>query len=447
VVWRQANGSQTDIYAKEFNGTAWTGLAGSDAAGGLSATPGDSIEPTAAYVDGKLYVAWTETKDGYGQIYAKVYDGTAWGEAGPGAAGTGGVSATSQRATSPHLAAAGGRLYLAWTDRNPVEQPGVQARLFVKTWNGTAFAEQLPGDASGGGISPTGGVVDGFFLTVDGSGRPTIAWSDRISGLPAIYLRTVTQQVNRTFTVAPGASIQAVLDANDFGAGDAVLLQSGTYAGFTLNSDDAGVLILGAPGQTSIISGRVTVSAGTGGTLQRLRLGAGLADNGSTGLTLVDSTVNGELTLAGGSGLQILHNRFSGSGTGIRLAAASQGLIAHNDIGNTATGIDLVFPFTGSITDNDIHGAAIGVNYTTGAALAANRIFGNTTGVRTTVSGSGALGFIGDTPLSGIVEGRLQNEIYGNATGVVLVNANVQAQWIHGNTTGVSGSGTVGERL
>ncbi len=65
-------------------------------------------------------------------------------------------------------------------------------------------------------------------------------------------------------------------------------------------------------------------------------------------------------------------------------------------------------------------------------------------GVQSTVSGSDGLGFVGDYPIAGVAEGSLQNQIYGNTTGIVLVNANVQAQWVHDNTTGISGTGTVG---
>ena len=53
VAWTQMNGGQTDVYAKEFDGGTWIGLAGSDTGGGISNDPTDSSEATAAYFGGE----------------------------------------------------------------------------------------------------------------------------------------------------------------------------------------------------------------------------------------------------------------------------------------------------------------------------------------------------------------------------------------------------------
>ena len=282
VAWTQANGAQADVYAREFNGSIWLGLAGSDTGGGISANPGDSREATAAYYNGNLFVAWRDQAGGFEQIYAKRYDGSMWSEAGTGAANGGGVSATTRMADAPSLAAAGGRLYLTWMERSAADRFDPNGVIYVKAWDGSAFAEQLPGDASGAGINPTVGKIDAVSLSVDAAGRPTIAWIDGTSGTSQLLLRSVTQQIGRVFAATPAGGIQSVLDANALGAGDVILLQAGVYARFTLRANDAGVLILGGPGYQSAISGPVTVEAGAGGILQRLTLSAGLTDNGST---------------------------------------------------------------------------------------------------------------------------------------------------------------------
>ena len=444
VAWSAGSGGQSSVYVAQLNGTTWSGIGGSTASGGISGNSGDNRQVTAAFFQGSLFVAWCNQSNGFEQIYAKEYNNTAWSDAGTGAASGAGVSNSARMAVEPRLASAGGKLYLAWVDESNLDQATGSSSIYVKTWNGSAFAEQLAGDASGGGIDSESGEIEGLSLTVGQSGLPTVAWSDETSGLPQVYLRTITQQANRVFSVAAGASIQAVLNSNTLGAGDVILLASGSYAGFTLSAADSGVLILGAQGQTSTITGAVTVAAGAGGVIQRLQLNGGLVDAGSNGLTIVDCRIAGELTLTGGNNLQILHNSFTGAGEGIRLAAASQGLIAYNDIATATTGIDLAFPFSGLIMDNTIHGAAVGVSYAASAGLSGNKIYGNTVGVKSTVSGSDGLGFVGDYPLQGIAGGYLQNEIYGNATGIILVNANVEAQWVYDNTTGISGSGTVG---
>ena len=261
-------------------------------------------------------------------------------------------------AVSPHLASDGGKLYLAWVDESATTVADPNAAIYVKTWDGANFVEQLTGDASGGGISVTGGTLDDLSLAVDSSGRPTVAWMGMTSGLPQIYLRGVTQQANRVFYATPTTGIQSILDNNDLGAGDVILLAPGNYTGFELGANESGVLILGAQGDSSAIIGQVIVDAGVGGTFQRLQLDGGLVENGSNGLAIVDCQIGAELTLTGGTNLQILHDSFTGTGEGIRLAAASQGLIAYNDIGAMTTGIDLAFPFDGAIMDNTIHGAA-----------------------------------------------------------------------------------------
>src|SRR4029079_11648953 len=95
-------------------------------------------------------------------IYAKRFDGTAWIDAGPGSADGTGASATTGRAYAPQLISGGSKLYLTWMDDSAAVGSPDRVALFVKAWNGTAFAETLAGDASNAGISFTGGRVDAF---------------------------------------------------------------------------------------------------------------------------------------------------------------------------------------------------------------------------------------------------------------------------------------------
>ena len=110
------------------------------------------------------------------------------------------------------------------------------------------------------------------------------------------------------------------------------------------------------------------------------------------GLTVTDNTfAGGNLVVSGGTDLQIVHNVLA-IGATLRISSAASGIIAHNVMANTGgVGLQIDAAFTGAIRDNDIAGNLTGVSYNAAAELVGNRIFGNTTGVRSTVSGSSGL--------------------------------------------------------
>jgi parallel beta-helix repeat protein len=435
VTWSAGFGDDMEVFARVREGASWVGLGSSASSGGLSDTPTESREPDAAWLDGQLFVAYRERVADFEQIFVKTFTGGAWVSAGPDGAVKQGVSDTLRRSLDPKLESGGGELFLVWVEHDNADYADPDASIFAKRWDGTQFVETLPGDASGGGISATGGKLSALDLAVDADGRPTVGWTDDTSGLPQAYLRTVTGLPEQVFVVNAATTVQAVLDANDLGVGDFVVLAPGLHAGFTLEADDAGVTILGAQGGGSTVTGPVTVEAD--GVLQRLNLFAGvtIADVTSA-VALVDNAIGGGgLVVEGGSGLQILHNRFYGD-TGITLAAEASGLIAHNDVFAGDIGLRIDAAFGGDIRDNDIRNATLGVLYGAAAPLNANRIHDNTVGVRSTIGGT--------TDALGFLAGSLPNEIGSNDTGVELVDAQMQNQRLIGNTTGVSGSGILG---
>ncbi|WP_457423984.1 right-handed parallel beta-helix repeat-containing protein [Roseateles sp. P5_E7] len=426
-----------EIYALVRQGAGWVGLAVSDSGTGLSNSPAnESREPDAAWLNGQLFVAYRERVGDFEQIYVKTYEGgNFWVSAGPDGAVKQGVSNTVRRSLDPKLESGGGELFLVWADHSNFDYADTDARLYAKRWNGSQFVETLPGDATGGGISATGGKFSALDLTVDAQGRPTVGWTDDSAGLPQAYLRTVTALPGQVFVAAGGSSVQAILNANDLGAGDVIVLAAGVHAGFTVGAGDAGVTILGAQGGGSVVTGAVNLQAA--GVLQRLSLSAGVTVGaGASGAALVDNLIGSTgLVINGGSQLQVLHNRFNGT-TGVTLAGAASGLIAHNDVFASATGLAINAAFSGSIDDNDFRNADVGVRYNAAAPLGGNRIHDNTTGIISTVAGTtNALGFVaGSTP----------NEIDGNKTGVELQAARMQNQHLTGNTLGVTGSGILG---
>ncbi|MBK8017635.1 MAG: right-handed parallel beta-helix repeat-containing protein [Betaproteobacteria bacterium] len=434
VTWSSGFGDTVDIYARVRSGATWVGLGSSAAGTGLSDTVTESREPDAAWLDGRLYVAYRERVNDFEQIHVKTFDGSKWVSAGIDGAVGNGVSNANRRSLDPKLESGGGQMFLAWVDHDDADYADPDARIYAKRWNGTRFVETLPGDASGGGISATGGKLSALDLAVGANGLPTVGWTDDSSGLPQAYLRTVTDLPGQVFLATSASGVQAILDAQTLGEGDVIVLAPGLYAGFTVSAADAGVTILGAQGGTSVINGAVQVR--TTATLQRLNLaGAVTLTADADGAALVDNAIDAGVVINGAAKVQVLHNRFKGT-EGIRIATASSGLIAHNDIAATGVGLAIDGAFDGTIEDNDIHGASLGVRYAAGARLSDNRIFGNVTGIRSTVSG--------ETQGLGFIVGSTANDISSNVTGLQLVDASAQGQHIFGNQRGVAGSGVLG---
>jgi hypothetical protein len=324
-----------------------------------------------------------------------------------------------------------------WTDEDTRRSDQPQA-LYAERWNGTTFVARLPGDAAGDGISETGGRLSGVAVGVSASGRPLVAWSEADRGFsgdpasPAIYLRTDMPAWGNVHVAANSDQLQAILAGVDLDAGDVIQLGAGTFAGFTVTSGNGGVTIVGAPGQATQITGPVSI-AGSGVTLQGLVFNASVSTTAAADrFTLRDSRfLGGQLVLAGGDDLRIVHNQF-GTG-GVWVQSASSGAVSWNDLAGM---LDIDAAFSGRIDHNDIHGASIGVDYGAAADLRDNRIWGNTTGIRTTVAGT--------TQGLGFTAGAGSNEIYGNTTGIQSVGAQFQNQFVRGNTTGVTGSGIIG---
>lgn len=468
AAWTASSGGVKQVHLREYASGTWAPLAGSGAGGGVSQATRDASAPTVAYLGTDLFVAWQQVRGPdvlASEIYAVRWNGAAFTPAGTGATAGAGVSGTSGVAVAPKLASGGGRLHLVWSDDSPLRREGGGASLFAKRWNGSAFVEEIAGDAQGEGISATGGVPESAVLAVDAQGHPYLAWRDATPLRAAIFVRANDFDVQRVFHASAATSIAQVLTANDLGPGDVIVADAGSQPGFTIGANDAGVLIVGAPDSGTRITGAVTISDAPGTVLQGLELAAGVSVAGGADVTLVDNHVtNSGITVAGGvrtavvrntfdgvsvavtvdggaSDAAILGNRIRSATTGIRIASASSGRIAGNEIGvagasTITTGIEIAAAFTGAIDGNLVTGAATGVVYAARAELVGNRIRSGTTGIRTSVaSESDALGFVG--PLR-------PNEIFANETGILLDGGRVQGQHVFENATGVSGTGTLG---
>ncbi|WP_291990075.1 right-handed parallel beta-helix repeat-containing protein, partial [Luteitalea sp.] len=478
------------IFLTEYSAGVWAGrgtsASGTGVSGAIDASLAGSLsynaQPTLAYHGGDLFVAWQAFSDQGAAVVAVQYQGAS--------AVTRLVNGVPDRPAQPVLTTGGGDLQLLWV-RTPLASG--PANLYAMAWNGSQFVEELPAEASPQGISPTTLAAQSLAAATDSSGRVLVVWQDVFAGRPEIYARGEGIEVGTVYR-ANAQSVQAILDGNDLGAGDVIVVE-GAHAGFSVAAQDAGVTIYGAPGAT--IAGDVTIAAGAANvTVQRLAIAGKVGVDGANGFTLSESTVSGGVVLDGGSGARVVYNRISSTGTGValvgsvsgavverngvtastnginitgrlitptlggtglriahndvhgattglRIGAAATGTIEHNDFSSAGTVLNIDAAFTGGITDNTIHGGTVGVRYAVGAALAGNEIFGNATGVQHLVTDPAqGLGFV----TTGLAEGRqARNDIHGNSSvGVALSGGRMQGQLVRDNTVGVNGSGTLG---
>jgi hypothetical protein len=507
ATWTVPVAGINQVELREFNGTFWQELLGSASGNGLSNSVTDSRLPTLAYSGGSLFAAWQDDSSGYWRIYADRFDGTAWHPANSGAPVDGGFTGSPGADTQPKLAAGGSQLELIWVDDRIQSLTGDTIVLYAKRWDGLEFAEQVPGDASGTGVSDNGGDPQTLALAVDAVGHPFVAWSENGSNGPVIDVRANTFDVRTLYYVndastagdevcsAPGVlgnsgltpaqplpSIMAVLNAYALLPGDVIVVDAGTYTdGLTVPPSDGGFLVVGAAGQVANLQGTIDLSNSLAVTLRGLNLATTVTATGSAGLTLADDDLVGGLTLSGGTGARVVQDTITGAGvvltgnasgagvehdfihasgqgltvgsggatgllvrddriiggtTGLLLSAAADGNIRGNDITGGTTGLDIEAPFAGLIESNAIHTANVGVAYNAAATLSNNNISSNVTGVSSTVADpAGALGFVGTTT---------PNQIHNNVTGVQLHGVAMQGQHVYANTTGVTGSGTLG---
>ena len=449
VAWQDNTSGNGQIDAAYFNGTAWL-----PAGTGISETTDQASQPKLAAADGQMYLSWIDGSPTTfigtpAAVYIKKWNGTSFVEELPGDASYRlGISKTAGATQSPAMTVDNaGHPFVAWND-----------------------------DASGSWqIDVRGNTFD----------------------LGTVYYVNDASSVSDAITTAPGSlfnsglvpnqpkpSIQSVLNTYTMHDGDVILVDSGTYSdNFMIPAASANFLLLGVPNGLSTVNAAVTLDHTTGVVFENLNLDGGVTVTQSTNVLLNDDIVSGQgvivnggsaveltantiltssagITLTGGTSnadveqnaissgtqgvavigagaqtLRILDNQFQHTATGIALTAAATGQIVDNDVSATATGLDIEAPFIGNIDDNDFHGDSVGIKYAAAAALSANRIYANATGVVSTVAGdTNGLGFVGTTE---------PNQIFSNATGVQL-SGQMQGQHVYANVIGVSGSGILG---
>jgi hypothetical protein len=405
LAWTQVVGAKSQVYLRESSGGIWNELAGSASGSGLSNSSGRASAPSLAYDAGSLFAAWQDDAGGANQVDAVAFSGGIWKAAGSVAGGGPAVSHSLGGATSPVLAANDGRLYLAWLDNAFATLPGNAVALYSMMWNGSAFVEQVPGDARAGGIDDRLGSAQAPALAVEAAGHPFVSWTDGSSGSAQIFVRGNTfdlgtiHYVNDASTVGdsfsnavgqdtndglspgtPKSTIQAVLNdrSHPLHAGDIILVDSGIYGNAVdLSAVPAGVLILGSTNGSTTISGPLTATGDSGVTLSGLTLTGGVVLTGASQVTFSDDSITGTgITLIGGMGAQIIHDVITVAGSGITMSGGVVGAtIEHDVITASAIGIAVNGAASGlEISDNRLASAGIGIEL---AAPASGHISGN----------------------------------------------------------------------
>jgi hypothetical protein len=257
VAWQNGTFGVEEIYVRQWDGAAWVELGGSASGGGISNSGFDSVLPSIVVnpVTNFPVVAWTEMRSSDSEIYVRQWNGSAWIEPIPGSASIGGVSNNSGTSEEPCLAvSSGGVVGLAWSDNSTgnyevlVRHPSVggwvdfgssaqpggisddsadskepsiafdpntqeimavwtsgtgpSSRVYARRTGAGVWGEVGSGSASGDGISGAG--ANDPSLMVDSLSRPVVAYSIPVASDECIYVARFSGSAWEEF--APGSA-------------------------------------------------------------------------------------------------------------------------------------------------------------------------------------------------------------------------------------------------
>jgi type IV secretory pathway protease TraF len=118
VAWEDDGEGSREIYLRRWTGQSWEELGRSATGGGISGTPGASVRPSLALdSEGRPAVAWQEeTAPGNTEVYFRRWDGKSWVAAAESAS-RGGISGTPGLSVDPMMALdREGRIVVAWNE-------------------------------------------------------------------------------------------------------------------------------------------------------------------------------------------------------------------------------------------------------------------------------------------------------------------------------------------
>ena len=314
VAWADDTTGDFEIYVRYFNGFEWFDLAGSSTGGGISNNDGDSYNPSIFLsTAGDIMVAWEDDTSGNIEIYCRMWTtaGQSWSSL-AGSASGGGVSSNPGvsknpavvgiQSVVPSTAGGPGALvqnvpFIAWEDSTLPGSTEIMGAFFFQGDPGSVipFFPPIPAGWYGletfsslnhDNISATGtGVSERPSATVDGTGRPVVAWQDTDNLNFEIYAKRYSP--GGVINIATGTGAWAGINGSDTGGGISNTAGAGTF------SVEASITSL--PAGTDLFVAW-TESDATGNTeiLASQNLGAGWAglgtvSNGTPGSSILPS--------------------------------------------------------------------------------------------------------------------------------------------------------------
>lgn len=207
--------SNPQVYVAHWTGSQWVSVGSS-----LNVSAGTWADSaTITFAGGRPYVAWTErTTAGNAQLFVKTFDGTNWVLVGGGPLNK---DPNSGWAFHPSLAAdaAGGQLYIGWVEQQAL---GQTSQTYVSVLSNGAWAPV------GGSLNADqAGSAQRVSIVVAG-GQPAAAWGEvKFGSLRQVFVK----QWNGTAWTTPGAAKTtpsatiSACDLNGDGAVDATDVQ------------------------------------------------------------------------------------------------------------------------------------------------------------------------------------------------------------------------------
>ncbi|MCA9185162.1 MAG: hypothetical protein KDA99_06065, partial [Planctomycetales bacterium] len=463
IAWSQPSDDSRQIFVKQFQGTSWTELDASASAGGVSASVHDDSQPSVAWFDNELFVAWRRetlvNNQQRSHILVRRFDGTTWLDAGI-QTDSPNITAGSVRSTEPTLTSGSSGVALAWVEDLARIEIAERDGIYHMVWDGEVFAPEFTAstDASGIGVSTSGGEMMALTSASDAAGRTAIAWIDSQEGSPSLYVRSNFSEFDSVTHVSSSGQIQALIDSASLPSNALVVLEPGNYSsGIRFTASASGATFLGSA--ATRIAGDLVVDGAANITIQNFEANSLILEGGSHAtirdsrlqMTIARGGTNHRLSqvhMAGGTiglevegpvvNLTVIDSRIEGTETGISVDAPSDLMIQANGVWGGVTGIVVNSPMTGAILDNVIGGDSIGLLYLAEANVSSNRIENSAIGVQVGDSGPEIV-----TLTFGAAPDSMANVIRNNDIGVDLRQGMI-GQTLIGNPVGVIGPGQLG---
>ena len=196
VSWYESDGTSTNIYVKQWNGSSWV-LVGSNP---LDTSLGNNgYNPSLSLVNGSLAVAWQEGSVSFGSLYVKKYITNAWQDMGGLLDVNGGQSAVNSVITkkSSNLPV------VAWDE---VDGGNGSRNVYVKEWTGSNWNKL--GTTNNGALDRTlGNDAENPSIAMRTDNKPTVAFQENNN----VYVRRWT---GTAWTNVSNLALDSVL-AND----------------------------------------------------------------------------------------------------------------------------------------------------------------------------------------------------------------------------------------